>query len=157
VKLQGQTRFAATDTKRKKRPEEKPMSSRSELIPLQGVWRFLVIEADGHHLELTGDQAITVIIEGDEWVSPSPDSDGVWRTRFALDPARHRFDFQPAPGVVSPGIYCLDGPRLQLCVNQRALKRALGQPIEGDEYAAPPEFSAPAGSGYRLWILERPA
>lgn len=131
------------------------MASQSDLAPLQGVWRFLSIEVDGRCLDLSGDEPKTAAIEGDEWVSASPPPRGITRTRFALDPARHRFDFVIAPGVVSPGIYCLDGAQLRLCTNQRALRRALGQPIGGDDQAPPSAFAAPAGSGYRLWTLER--
>lgn len=131
------------------------MASRSDLAPLQGVWRFLVIEVDGRRFELSGDEATTATVEGDVWVSTPPSGRGVMRVQFVLDPARHRFDFVLAPGVVSPGIYCLEGPRLHLCINHRALRRALGLPVEGDEHAPPSSFSAPAGSEYRLWILER--
>jgi uncharacterized protein (TIGR03067 family) len=131
------------------------MASQNDLAPLQGAWRLLVIEADGQLLEWRSDEKKIITIDGDKWVSFSESRNVTTRCRFAVDPARHRFDFLIGPGVTSPGIYELQGDRLLICTNQRALRRAIGYPIEGDEHAAPASLSAPSGSGCRLWILER--
>jgi uncharacterized protein (TIGR03067 family) len=131
------------------------MASQTDLASLQGDWRFLVIETDGWRCTVNRDEAKTIAIEGDEWLSASPFRPGVTRVRFSLDTTRHRFDFQIAPDVVTPGIYCLDGKQLLICTNLRALRRALGHDVEGDERAPPSSLVAPAGSGFRLWILEK--
>lgn len=131
------------------------MTLQTGLEPLQGTWRFVKIEVDGDRLDLNEGNAKTVTIEGDEWVSDSLPHRVMTRTRFALDPARHRLDFLIAPGLTTPGIYSVDGRLLQLCMNQRPLKKALGRPIDGDDQAAPTMFAAPLASGYRLWVLER--
>jgi len=119
------------------------------------MWRFVMIEVDGDRLDMNQGNAKTVTIEGDEWVSNFAPSQVMTRRRFALDPARHRLDFLIAPDLTTPGIYSLDGRQLQLCMNQRALKKALGWPVEGDDRAPPTKFAAPLGSHYRLWVLER--
>jgi uncharacterized protein (TIGR03067 family) len=131
------------------------MASQSDLAPLQGSWRFVVIEANGWRGDFSDGEGKTISIEGDEWVSTHPRRPGLKRTHFALEPAKHRFDFLILPAVVTPGIYCLDAQSLLLCTNQRALMRATGTTVEGDERAPPSSFSAPAGSHFRLWILER--
>ena len=129
------------------------MASQTDLAPLQGAWRIVALEADGWRSPAAGGDVQVVSIEGNEWVSASPR--GITRIRFALDPARHRLDFLITLGVVTPGIYCLDGDKLLVCTNHRALRRALGRRVDADEVTAPPSFAAPCGSCFRLWELER--
>src|SRR5262249_40563241 len=91
-----------------------------------------------------------VLIEGDQYIIEGEDP-RIARCQFRLEVARHAFDFLVTPGVVTPGIYSLEGARLLICCNMGALPPE----ARGNSFAAPMSFTTSEGSGWRLCVLER--
>ena len=126
------------------------MTSQDALMPLQGRWRVLAVEYDGDRDEWPPTEAPTVLIQ-DDWYIDEFAEPRISHTHFRLEPARHAIDFFIAPGIVIPGIYCLEGTRLRICSNMLPLFF----PEQNQRVPAPTSFSTIEGSGSRLWVLER--
>jgi uncharacterized protein (TIGR03067 family) len=126
------------------------MISQDALMPLQGRWRVLAVEYDGERDEWPLTDAPTVLIQ-DDWEIVEDADPRISHTQFRLEPARHAIDFFIAPGIVTPGIYSLEGTRLLICCNMRPLFF----PRQGQRVRAPTSFTSTEGSGWRLWVLER--
>jgi uncharacterized protein (TIGR03067 family) len=119
-------------------------------MPLQGRWRVLAVEQDGQRDEWPLTNAPTVLIQ-DDWYIDEFAEPRISHTQFRLDPTHHAIDFLIAPGIVSPGIYCLEGTRLRICCNMLPLFF----PEQSQRVPAPTSFATADGSGWRLWVLER--
>jgi uncharacterized protein (TIGR03067 family) len=133
-------------------PVNAPPRMASVFSRLQGHWRFSKIIEDGQERSLTYD--LSVDIAGNQVIYVSSDRrrlgsvlliDGQQNHCDLVNVIENANDAATAQcGTPIPGIYSLEGNRLTFCLNLKGTER-------------PKNFTAAAGSGHRLSVLERVA
>jgi uncharacterized protein (TIGR03067 family) len=117
-----------------------------QLRALEGEWAFESLEVDGNPMPTGMLSGSRILIDGDRFRTESPDAtyEGIFNLNVETGP--HEIDIEfvagPEAGNWNYGIFCLDGDRLEICLDLN------GKPRPG-------EFKTAPRSGHAWEILRR--
>jgi uncharacterized protein (TIGR03067 family) len=116
-------------------PAKKEDPAAKEAKLLEGEWKVVAVEADGHEAGPDDNKRMRWVIKGNEIQATYPDGD-TGKMTFKIDPGKKpkQIDLIAPEGATKgtdPGIYKLEGGRLTVCLRSD-MSKGKGRPTEFD-------------------------